>query len=229
MNFESLFINKQLENMNIDFLEECLALIKINLITEKGHSEREIDHLLINFTNDTVKLNKLSMLYFTGSDRFFVDEKGFKSCLKQLIFDKTGKNCDTYSYKMLMNTYADIIIDYLSNNEDDIINNFESINLPPPEQSVSYKKFYNDEDGNFICGPRVSSSSVEELKKKIEEEYSPENLKRLKLEKLLEKKAIEKFNTEMGYDVNTLSEVLNFLDVFPEHANVFESLKEDIY
>lgn len=148
-----------------DFLEECIELMKINLITQKGYTEREIDNLLNNCKNNILILNKLSMLYFTGSDRIFVDEKGFKSCLKQLIFDKTGIKCDTYSYKMLMDIYSDIIIDYLSNNEDFRINNSENINLPE-EQYVSYKKFEIDDNGNVVCGPRVSATTIEELKKK---------------------------------------------------------------
>lgn len=58
-------------------------------------------------------------------------------------------------------------------------------------------------------------------KKKIEDAYSPENLESFKDDKLLEKKAIEKFNT--------LSEALNFLDVFPEHKHVFDCIKEDLF
>ncbi len=52
-------------------------------------------------------------------------------------------------------------------------------------------------------------------------------LERLKFDKLLEEKAIEKFNTEMGYAVNTLPEVYNLLELIPEHKDVLESLRKE--
>ena len=45
--------------------------------------------------------------------------------------------------------------------------------------------------------------------------------------KLLEKKAVHKFNIEMGYDVNTFPEVSILLEVLPEHIDVLESLREE--
>ncbi len=46
--------------------------------------------------------------------------------------------------------------------------------------------------------------------------------------KCLEDKAVHKFKMDMGYEVNTLLEVRNLLELIPKHKDVLESLEKEI-